>query len=150
LKGLPLAYNKDMQEDKQGFFDLMQTWQQSLLVLATVLPHLSINVQQCRQAAELGYSNATDLADYLVSKGMPFRDAHEVVGELVVHAAKQQQALEALTLEEFKQFSPLISEDVYPALQLDAGLLKRAALGGTAPQQVLTALQQAKQWFESV
>ena len=150
LKGLPLAYNKDMQEDKQGFFDLMQTWQQSLLVLATVLPHLSVNVQQCRQAAELGYSNATDLADYLVSKGMPFRDAHEVVGELVVHAAKQQQALEALTLDEFKQFSSLISEDVYPALQLEAGLQKRAALGGTAPQQVLAALQQAKQWFESV
>ncbi|GAA0551111.1 argininosuccinate lyase [Rheinheimera aquimaris] len=150
LKGLPLAYNKDMQEDKQGFFDLMQTWQQSLLVLATVLPHLSVNVQQCRQAAELGYSNATDLADYLVSKGMPFRDAHEVVGELVVYAAKQQQALEALTLDEFTQFSSLISEDVYPALQLDAGLLKRAALGGTAPQQVLSALQQAKQWFESV
>ena len=150
LKGLPLAYNKDMQEDKQGFFDLMLTWQKSLLVLATVLPHLSINAQQCRQAAELGYSNATDLADYLVSKGMPFRDAHEVVGELVVYAAKQQQALEALTLDEFTQFSSLISEDVYPALQLDAGLLKRAALGGTAPQQVLSALQQAKQWFESV
>ena len=150
LKGLPLAYNKDMQEDKQGFFDLMLTWQKSLLVLATVLPHLSINAQQCRQAAELGYSNATDLADYLVSKGMPFRDAHEVVGELVVYAAKQQQALEALTLDEFTQFSSLISEDVYPALQLDSGLLKRAALGGTAPQQVLSALQQAKQWFESV
>ena len=150
LKGLPLAYNKDMQEDKQGFFDLMLTWQKSLLVLATVLPHLSINAKQCRQAAELGYSNATDLADYLVSKGMPFRDAHEVVGELVVYAAKQQQALEALTLDEFTQFSSLISEDVYPALQLDAGLLKRAALGGTAPQQVLSALQQAKQWFESV
>jgi argininosuccinate lyase len=149
LKGLPLAYNKDMQEDKQGFFDLMATWQQSLLVLATVLPHLSVNEAQCRQAAELGYSNATDLADYLVSKGMPFRDAHEVVGELVVHAAKQQLALEALPLAELTQFSALISEDVYPALQLEAGLQKRAALGGTAPQQVLAALAQAKQWFES-
>ncbi|MEO3864193.1 argininosuccinate lyase [Rheinheimera fenheensis] len=148
LKGLPLAYNKDMQEDKQGFFDLMFTWQQSLLVLATVLPHLTVNEAQCRQAAELGYSNATDLADYLVSKGMPFRDAHEVVGELVVHAAKQQLALEALPLHELKQFSSLIGEDVYLALQLEAGLQKRAALGGTAPQQVLSALQQAKQWFE--
>ena len=150
LKGLPLAYNKDMQEDKQGFFDLMTTWQQSLLVLATVLPHLSVNKAQCRQAAELGYSNATDLADYLVSKGMPFRDAHEVVGELVVLAAKQQLALEALPLAEMQQFSQLISHDVYPALQLEAGLQKRAALGGTAPQQVLAALAQAKVWFEAV
>ncbi|WP_166837034.1 argininosuccinate lyase [Rheinheimera pleomorphica] len=148
LKGLPLAYNKDMQEDKQGFFDLMATWQQSLLVLATVLPHLAVNEAQCRQAAELGYSNATDLADYLVSKGIPFRDAHEVVGELVVHAVKQQLALEALSLNELQQFSSLIGEDVYPALQLEAGLQKRAALGGTAPQQVLTALSQAKLWFE--
>ena len=73
LKGLPLAYNKDMQEDKQGFFDLMATWQQCLLVLATVLPHLSVNAgQRCRLAAELGYSNATDLADYLVGKGVAF------------------------------------------------------------------------------
>lgn len=149
LKGLPLAYNKDMQEDKQGFFDLMSTWQQSLLVLATVLPHLKVNEAQCRQAAELGYSNATDLADYLVSKGMPFRDAHEVVGELVVYASSQQLALEALPLTDFTRFCTLIGEDVYPALQLEAGLQKRAALGGTAPQQVLAALAQAKQWFES-
>ena len=150
LKGLPLAYNKDMQEDKQGFFDLMSTWQQSLLVLATVMPHLSVNEQQCRQAAELGYSNATDLADYLVSKGMPFRDAHEVVGELVVHAAQQQLALEALPLTELQQFSALIQDDVYPALQLEAGLQKRNALGGTSVQQVMAALAAVKTWFETV
>ncbi|WNO60484.1 argininosuccinate lyase [Rheinheimera sp. MMS21-TC3] len=148
LKGLPLAYNKDMQEDKQGFFDLMQTWQQSLLVLATVLPHLSVNSQKCRQAAELGYSNATDLADYLVSKGMPFRDAHEVVGELVVAASKQQLALEAMPLASLQQYSSLIEQDVFAALQLEAGLDKRSALAGTSPRRVLAALAEAKTWFE--
>lgn len=147
LKGLPLAYNKDMQEDKQGFFDLMQTWQQSLLVLATVLPHLSVNTEKCRQAAELGYSNATDLADYLVSKGMPFRDAHEVVGELVVVASKQQVALEAMHLATLQQYSDLIDEDVFAALKLEAGLEKRSALAGTAPKRVLSALAEAKAWF---
>ncbi|CAM3778519.1 argininosuccinate lyase [Rheinheimera salexigens] len=148
LKGLPLAYNKDMQEDKQGFFDLIQTWQQSLLVLATVLPHLSVNSAKCRQAAELGYSNATDLADYLVSKGMPFRDAHEVVGELVVVASVQQVALEAMPLATLQQYSALIADDVFAALQLEAGLEKRSALAGTAPKRVLSALAEAKAWFE--
>ena len=149
LKGLPLAYNKDMQEDKQGFFDLMATWQQSLLVLATVLPHLSVNADKCRQAAELGYSNATDLADYLVSKGMPFRDAHEVVGELVVEASQRKLALEALPLADLQRHSSLIGEDVFAALQLEAGLQKRAALGGTAPEQVLAALAAATSWFDA-
>ena len=150
LKGLPLAYNKDMQEDKQGFFDLMFSWQQSLLVLATVLPHLSINPDQCRKAAELGYSNATDLADYLVSKGMPFRDAHECAGELVLVASKQHVPLEALSLNELQQVSKLISADVYPALTLEAGMARRCALGGTAPQQVAQALTEAQQWFDKI
>ena len=147
LKGLPLAYNKDMQEDKQGFFDLMATWQQCLLVLATVLPHLSVNAGQCRRAAELGYSNATDLADYLVGKGVAFRDAHELSGELVLKASAQQKPLEALSLTELKAVSPLIGDDVYAALTIEAGLAKRAALGGTSPEQVGSALTAAEQWF---
>ncbi len=150
LKGLPLAYNKDMQEDKQGFFDLMSTWQQCLLVLATVLPHLSVNAGQCRRAAELGYSNATDLADYLVSKGVAFRDAHELSGELVLKAAAQQKPLEALALAELQQVSPLIGDDVYAALTIEAGLAKRAALGGTSPEQVGAALTAAEQWFAAL
>lgn len=150
LKGLPLAYNKDMQEDKQGFFDLMATWQQSLLVLATVLPHLAVNTEQCRRAAELGYSNATDLADYLVAKGVPFRDAHELSGALVLKAAAAKVALEALPLTEMQQVSPLITDDVYAALTIEAGLAKRAAYGGTAPVQVLQQLKLAQQWFDTV
>ncbi|SDZ95890.1 argininosuccinate lyase [Alkalimonas amylolytica] len=147
LKGLPLAYNKDMQEDKQGFFDLMQQWQQSLQVLATVLPHLSVKVAVCRQAAELGYSNATDLADYLVGKGIPFRDAHHLSGQLVLIASGQQLPLEQLSLTEMQKVCPDISEDVYPALTLEAGMARRNALGGTSPEQVLPALVQARAWL---
>jgi argininosuccinate lyase len=150
LKGLPLAYNKDMQEDKQGFFDLMASWQQCLLVLATVLPHLSVNVERCRLAAELGYSNATDLADYLVGKGIAFRDAHELSGELVLVASKQQKPLEALALAEMQQVSPLISDDVFAALTIEAGLAKRASLAGTSPDRVKEALDATKAWFEAL
>ncbi|WP_337881218.1 argininosuccinate lyase [Rheinheimera sp.] len=150
LKGLPLAYNKDMQEDKQGFFDLIATWQQCLLVLSTVLPHLSVNLERCREAAELGYSNATDLADYLVGKGIAFRDAHEISGELVLLASREKKALEALSLTQMQQLCPLISDDVYPALTIEAGLAKRGALGGTCPQRVAEALAAAKVWFEKL
>lgn len=150
IKGLPLAYNKDMQEDKQGFFDLMATWQQSLLVLATVLPHLSVNEAQCRRAAELGYSNATDLADYLVAKGIPFRDAHELSGSLVLKASAAKVALEALPLAEMQQVCSLIGEDVFAALTIEAGLAKRNAYGGTSPEQVLAALKQSQLWFDSL
>lgn len=150
LKGLPLAYNKDMQEDKEGFFDLMSSWQQCLLVLSTCLPHLSVNTERCRKAAELGFSNATDLADYLVSKGVAFRDAHELSGELVLIASAKQVALEALSLAEFQQVSPLISDDVYPALTIEAGLAKRSALGGTGPTQVSAALAAAEQWYATL
>lgn len=150
LKGLPLAYNKDMQEDKQGFFDLMATWQQCLLVLATVLPHLSVNADRCRKAAELGFSNATDLADYLVGKGIAFRDAHELSGELVLKASAQQIPLEALSLAELQQVCPLISDDVFAALTIEAGLAKRSAFGGTCPTQVTAAVLATREWFDAL
>ena len=108
---------------------------------------LGWNAGQCRRAAELGYSNATDLADYLVGKGVAFRDAHELSGELVLKASAQQKPLEALTLAELKAVSPLIGDDVYAALTIEAGLAKRAALGGTSPEQVGSALTAAEQWF---
>lgn len=150
LKGLPLAYNKDMQEDKEGFFDLMQQWQQCLQILATVLPHVSVNQERCRHAAELGYSNATDLADYLTLKGIPFRDAHEMAGALVLVAARHGCALEALTLTQMQQVAPGIDADVFAALTLEAGLAKRGALGGTCPLQVSAALTDAEHWFASL
>lgn len=148
LKGLPLAYNKDMQEDKEGFFDALNEWQQCLSILAYVIPELSVDTAKAEAAARLGYSNATDLADYLVDRGMAFRDAHEVSGQLVMIAIKQGIALEELPLETLQQGSKLIQGDVYPALSLEASLARRNVLGGTAPKQVSEALRQAKLRFQ--
>lgn len=147
LKGLPLAYNKDMQEDKEGFFDALHEWQQCLSILAYVIPELSVDVLKAQHAARLGYSNATDLADYLVDRGMAFRDAHEVSGRLVVAAIERCTALEELPLDVMQKESSLIESDVYASLSLEASLARRKAFGGTAPTQVSEALRQAKMRF---
>jgi argininosuccinate lyase len=110
---------------------------------------LSVNADRCRKAAELGYSNATDLADYLVGKGIAFRDAHELSGELVLKASAQQIPLEALTLAELQQVCPLIAEDVFAALTIEAGLAKRSAFGGTCPTQVQAAVIATRAWFDT-
>lgn len=140
LKALPLAYNKDMQEDKEGLFDALDTWHDCLDMAALVLVDLKVNSERTKAAAQGGYANATELADYLVAKGIPFREAHHIVGEAVVYAISVQKPLEDLTLAEFARFNPLIGEDVYPNLELDATLAKRVAKGGVAPQQIDAAL----------
>ncbi|MFP1842832.1 argininosuccinate lyase [Lonsdalea quercina] len=145
LKGLPLAYNKDMQEDKEGLFDALDTWHDSLMMAALVLEGLQVKRPRCQEAAEQGYANATELADYLVAKGVPFREAHHIVGEAVVEAIRQGKALEALSLAELKTFSGVIEDDVYPVLSLQSCLDKRAAQGGVSPQQVAAAIAVAKQ-----
>lgn len=144
LKGLPLAYNKDMQEDKEGIFDALDTWYDCLVMAAFVLEDLQVKVEKTKQAALQGYSNATELADYLVAKGVPFRDSHHIVGETVLYAIKVQKALEELTLTEFQQICPLVDDDVYPILSLQSCLAKRNAKGGVAPEQVATAIKVAK------
>lgn len=149
LKGLPLAYNKDMQEDKEGLFDALQTYLQCLQMLAFAVPELSVNEAHARQQATMGYSNATELADYLVSKGIPFRDAHHITGEAVVYAQQQGKPLEELKLPEFNQFSAKIGDDVYPVLELDYGVQQRSALGGTAPSSVRTAIKHASDWWHA-
>ncbi|EKE80885.1 argininosuccinate lyase [Idiomarina xiamenensis] len=149
LKGLPLAYNKDMQEDKEGVFEALAQWQQCLAMLALAMPELSVNVEHAQQQAQLGYSNATEMADYLVSKGVPFRDAHHLTGSLVVLAQQQGKALEQLDLSDMQQISALIDDDVYPALALTYGLHKRQALGGTAPAQVHYAIKRAQDWLHA-
>ena len=136
LKGLPLAYNKDMQEDKEGIFDAMETWQACLEIAALVLEDINVNVERTREAAQQGYSNATELADYLVAKGIPFREAHHIVGEAVVYAISKREPLEALSVAEFKQFHSVIDEDVYPILSLESCLEKRCAKGGVNPERV--------------
>ncbi|MDY0996208.1 argininosuccinate lyase [Pantoea agglomerans] len=145
LKGLPLAYNKDMQEDKEGLFDALDTWLDCLHMSVLVLDGLQVKRPRCQEAAEQGYANSTELADYLVAKGMPFREAHHIVGEVVVAAIGQGVALEALSLAQLQQFSAVISEDVYPILALQSCLDKRNAQGGVSPQQVARAIGDAKQ-----
>ncbi|MCX3311249.1 argininosuccinate lyase [Pantoea vagans] len=145
LKGLPLAYNKDMQEDKEGLFDALDTWLDCLHMSVLVLDGLQVKRPRCQEAAEQGYANSTELADYLVAKGVPFREAHHIVGEVVVAAIGQGVALEALSLAQLQQFSTVIGEDVYPILALQSCLDKRNAQGGVSPQQVARAIDDAKQ-----
>ncbi|ORM80359.1 argininosuccinate lyase [Pantoea deleyi] len=145
LKGLPLAYNKDMQEDKEGLFDALDTWLDCLHMSVLVLDGLQVKRPRCQEAAEQGYANSTELADYLVAKGVPFREAHHIVGEVVVAAIGEGVALEALPLATLQQYSTVIGEDVYPILALQSCLDKRNAQGGVSPQQVARAINDAKQ-----
>ncbi|AWW33353.1 argininosuccinate lyase [Mannheimia varigena] len=144
LKGLPLAYNKDMQEDKEGIFDALETWQACLEIAELVLVDIQVNTERTREAAQQGYANATELADYLVAKGVPFREAHHIVGEAVVYAISKKEPLEALSIAEFQQFHPTIGDDVYPILSLESCLEKRCAKGGVNPQRVAEAIAAAK------
>ena len=145
MKGLPLAYNKDMQEDKESIFDTVDTANECLSVTSTVLRNLSINNVRARAAAGQGYMNATELADYLVKKGVPFREAHETVGRIVRRAIESECELQELPLDELKSFSALIDQDVFAALSLENTLATKSQTGGTAPQRVEAAIAAAQQ-----
>ena len=144
MKNQPLAYNKDNQEDKEPLFDTIDTLLGSLRVYADMLAVITVKKDNMRLAALKGYATATDLADYLVRKGVAFRDAHEVVGLSVAYAIKQQKDLSALSLDELQQFSDQISEDVFAVLTLEGSVAARNHLGGTAPEQVKKAIQIAR------
>ncbi|MCI2963783.1 MULTISPECIES: argininosuccinate lyase [Shewanella] len=144
MKALPLAYNKDMQEDKEGLFDVVDSWAICLDMAALVLSGLVVNRPNTLLAAQQGYANSTELADYLVSKGMPFREAHHVVGEVVVAAIAKQIPLEDFSLAELKTFAAIIEDDVYPNLTIEACLAKRDVLGGTALPQIQQAIAAKK------
>ncbi|EMD1719292.1 argininosuccinate lyase [Providencia stuartii] len=144
LKGLPLAYNKDMQEDKEGLFDALDTWLDCLHMAALVLDGIQIRRNRCEEAAKQGYANATELADYLVAKGVPFREAHHIVGEAVVAAISQGKALEEMALSDLQKFSDTIQLDVYQILSLQSCLDKRLAKGGVSKEQVAKAITEAK------
>ena len=145
LKGLPLAYNKDMQEDKEAVFDAYDTVSASLKVSATVLKNISVNKERARASASNSYMNATELADYLVRKGMPFREAHEVVGKVVMRAMELGKELDQLPLSELREVSALFAEDVHSALTLEQTLNSKSQAGGTAPEAVASALARARQ-----
>jgi argininosuccinate lyase len=144
MKGLPLTYNSDMQEDKEPLFDTVDTLEAIFRVLPPMLGSLAFRTERMRAAAGAHYSTATDLADYLVRQGLPFREAHEVVGRAVRHAIARGCELGDLPLEELHRFSPLIGPDVYAALTVEASLRARAVQGGTAPDAVRRQLAEVK------
>ncbi|HVF47023.1 MAG TPA: argininosuccinate lyase [Pyrinomonadaceae bacterium] len=149
LKGLPLAYNKDMQEDKEAIFDTVDTVGISLRAAAIVLDSLTVNETTMREAANRGYTNATELADYLVKKGVPFRTAHETVGRAVLNAIGKGKELHELDIEELRSVSPVIDVDVVDSLSLDATLAAKNQTGGTSPERVAEALAAAKVYLDN-
>jgi argininosuccinate lyase len=155
LKSLPLAYNKDMQEDKEGMFDTVRTLQGALQLFAPMVSMMKVNKDRMRQAVNQDFSNATDIADYLVNKGLPFRQAHEVIGKTVLYCIQNQKFLLDLKLDEFHQFSKLFEQDIYNVLQPEQVVNARNVYGGTATNQVSEAISRAEvitgqtnEWFE--
>jgi len=144
MKGLPLSYNRDMQEDKEPVFDTADTVNQALAVMAAMLESVAVHRDTMRHAAEDGFITATDLADYLVRKRLPFRQAHEVVGRAVLRAIDLACGLKDLPLAEYKKLSPLITKDVYQSLSVDASVGRRTSYGGTAPANLKKRLAALK------
>ncbi len=149
MKGQPLAYNKDNQEDKEPLFDTADTILMTLTIYADMLRGVEVNKANMRQAALEGFATATDLADYLVKKGLPFRDAHEAVALAVKHAVQKKCDLSDLPLADLQLFNALIQEDVYAVLTLEGSLASRNHIGGTAPVQVKKAIERARHLFNS-
>ncbi|MEC7876305.1 MAG: argininosuccinate lyase [Pseudomonadota bacterium] len=144
MKAQPLAYNRDNQEDKAGLFDAVDTVKMCLTVYAGLIPTITVRHESMLEAAEEGYTTATDLADYLVVQGLAFRDAHAVVGKVVQYAIKNNKLLSALSLSELQQYSELIKDDVFAVLKLEGSVLTRNHVGGTAPAQVKTQIARLK------
>lgn len=144
MKSQPLAYNKDNQEDKEPLFDIVDTVLGCVRAFADMIPAISSKKAQMYERTKLGFSTATDLADYLVRKGMPFRNAHEVVGNAVRLGVETERDLADMSLSELQQFSDLIGDDVFEYLTLEGSVAARDHHGGTAPKQVLAAIERAK------
>ena len=145
MKSLPMAYNKDMQEDKEAVFDAVDTVKDCLTVTGIVLRNVRLRESRTHEVILQGYANATELADYLARRGLPFREAHDVTGRIVLRAIERGVELNELLLEEMREFSTLIGEDVYDALTLEATLSTKSATGGTAPARVREALRAARE-----
>ncbi|HFI0150845.1 TPA: argininosuccinate lyase [Streptococcus suis] len=144
MKSLPLTYNKDLQEDKEGMFDTAETILISIDILAGMLKTMTVHKEKMAQSTEKDFSNATELADYLASKGLPFRQAHEIVGKLVLECSKAGYYLQDVTLERYQELSPVIGPDIYTALESETAVLRRNSLGGTGFESIRQQIQQAK------
>jgi argininosuccinate lyase len=149
LKGLPMTYNKDLQEDKEGLFDAIRTVENCLNMIQRVLQTIHINPEKMKSAAARGYLNATELADYLVSRKMPFRQAHAIVGKIVMRASELGVDLEELPLRDYQSFSPQFENDLYQCLSLEKALRKRKEEGGTAPATVRRSIRQFRKRIHS-
>lgn len=147
MKSLPLAYNKDLQEDKEGMFDTAETITVAIDILAGMLKTMTVNQEHMAESTEKDFSNATELADYLASKGLPFREAHEVVGKLVLECTKAGYYLQDVPFSRYQEISDLIEEDIYLALQSKTAVERRDSLGGTGFKQVLWQIEEAKKSF---
>ena len=147
MKGLPLAYNRDMQEDKEGFLDADRTVESSLRLMAGMLEELTFRTDRMREACKAGFLNATELADYLVGRGLPFREAHHVTGQAVAAAEREGKGLEDLTLPELQALEPRIDSDVYAVLDYAAAVRRRETPGGTGPRSVARQLEQLELWL---
>ncbi|MEA3299581.1 MAG: argininosuccinate lyase [Pseudomonadota bacterium] len=145
MKSQPLAYNKDNQEDKEPLFDAVDTVRDCLRAFADMVPAIEVKADNMREAARRGFSTATDLADYVVRKGIPFRDAHEIVGSAVAHGIRTGKDLAEMSLEELRQFSPVIDDDVFAVLTLEGSVAARDHFGGTAPTQVRAAVARGRE-----
>ena len=145
MKSQPLAYNKDNQEDKEPLFDAADTLKGCLRAFADMIPAIEPNREIMREAARRGFATATDLADYLVRKGIAFRDAHEIVGKAVAHGVANKKDLADMSLSELQQFSNEIGEDVFDVLTLEGSVSARNHVGGTAPEQVRAAVTRSRQ-----
>ena len=150
LKGLPLAYNKDMQEDKESVFDGIETVQKCLDIFAPMLSTMTVKKEKMREAAGKGFINATDLADYLTKKGMPFRSAYKIVGGIVAACIGSGKILETLPMETYKGFSDLFENDLYEEISLDTCVKKRISAGSTGPQSVQHQLDLVKAYLEEI
>lgn len=149
LKGLPLAYNKDMQEDKEALFDSVDTVKKSLLVFAPMLATMRVNVETMHERAKGGFINATDAADYLAARGVPFREAHSVIGQLVKYAEDRRLGLEDLSLDEFRQFSEVFGADIYDYIAVDKCVAARNIPGGPALPAVEEAITNGREWLNA-
>lgn len=150
LKGLPLAYNKDLQEDKEALFDTVDTVKKSLLVFAPMLATMRVNRGRMYERAKGGFINATDAADYLAARGVPFREAHSIIGQLVKHAEDKGVGLEDLPLAEIQQFSSVFQADIYDYIAIDKCVAARCTPGGPALPAMEEALQQAGEWLRQI
>ncbi len=144
MKSLPLAYNKDMQEDKEAIFDSIDTVKMCLPVFTKMLATIKVKSDNMLKAAQGGFTNATDIADYLVKKGVPFRTAHEIIGKMVLYCIQNNKTIDELSMEEFNKFSPAISHDVYREISLQKCVSERKLPGGPAKESILQSIQKAR------